>query len=103
MPMEFNTTIVPPKTKDEVKLLPLFKDVLNIENVGVTDSFFELGGHSIKAVELSRRIEKEFAVRVSLKDIMKEQDVENIAKIIKTKNKKVFKPLLKAAEECLDE
>ncbi|MCB5951768.1 amino acid adenylation domain-containing protein [Enterococcus sp. BWT-B8] len=103
IPIEYNTAIVPPKTKDEAKLLPLFKEVLNIEDIGVTDNFFELGGYSLKAVELSRRIEQEFSLRVSLKDIMKEQNVENIAKIIKKKNKKVFKPLLKAAEECLDE
>ncbi|EOH98218.1 amino acid adenylation domain-containing protein [Enterococcus haemoperoxidus ATCC BAA-382] len=103
IPINFTTMVVPPKTKDEVKLLPLFKEVLNVENIGVTDSFFELGGYSIKAVELSRRIEHEFGLRVSLKDIMKEQNVKNIAKIIKKKNKKVFQPLLKAAEECLDE
>ena len=103
IPIEFNTTIVPPKTKDEAKLLPLFKEVLNVDNIGVTDSFFELGGYSIKAVELSRRIEKEFDLRVSLKDIMREQNVANIAKVIKKKNKKGFQPLLKAAEECLDE
>ncbi|WP_170923050.1 iturin family lipopeptide synthetase B [Enterococcus sp. 7F3_DIV0205] len=103
IPIEYNTTIVPPKTKDEAKLLPLFKEVLNVEDIGITDSFFELGGYSIKAVELSRRIEKEFDLRVSLKDIMKEQNVKNIAKVIKKKNKKVFQPLLKAAEECLDE
>lgn len=103
IPIEYNTEIVLPKTKDEGKLLPLFKEVLSIEDIGVTDNFFELGGYSLKAVELSRRIEQEFNLRVSLKDIMKEQNVENIAKIIKKKNKKVFKPLLKAAEECLDE
>jgi len=103
IPIEYHTTIVPPSTKDEAKLLPLFKEVLNVDNIGITDSFFELGGYSIKAVELTRRIENEFSLRVSLKDIMKEQNVKNIAKMIKKKNKKVFQPLLKAAEECLDE
>ena len=46
----------PPRTPLEEKLLPIFRNVLNVPQLGVTDSFFDFGGYSLLTVKLFTRI-----------------------------------------------
>ena len=45
----------PPSTALEEKLIAIWKEVLGIEQVGVTDNFFELGGDSILSIQIIAR------------------------------------------------
>jgi natural product biosynthesis luciferase-like monooxygenase protein len=47
---------VPPQSDLEEKIAGVWRQVLNIENVGVNDNFFDLGGHSLLSVQAHRLI-----------------------------------------------
>ena len=42
----------------EEKLLAIFRDILNNDEFGVTDSFFDYGGYSLLTVNLFTRINR---------------------------------------------
>ncbi len=71
---------VPPRTPLEGKLVALWEEVLQREDLGVTDNFFDLGGDSIKAVRLISRINDEVpGADVQMQDIFKHQTIETLA------------------------
>lgn len=73
------TGIDTPANEAEAKLIEIWKEVLRIDTMGVTDSFFNLGGHSLKATVLASRIHKEFQTEVSLEEILEHQTVRELA------------------------
>lgn len=87
---EVSTTeeYIAPKNELEEKLSNIFQEVLGIKKVGVADSFFELGGHSLKATKLANIIERQLNVKISLREIMENKTVQQLAKIIEISNKK---------------
>ena len=62
--------------------LAIWKDVLNVDDVGVKDNFFALGGDSIKAVQIaSRLVEEGYLVKV--KDILTYHTIRSINRYVK--------------------
>ncbi len=53
---QHNKSVVDPETKDETEILQAFKDVLENNEIGVTDSFFENGGDSLLTIKLSSKL-----------------------------------------------
>ena len=51
-------------------LIELFKKIVEIEKVGISDSFYNLGGHSFKLIMLINYIEKKFGVRLKIQESM---------------------------------
>jgi amino acid adenylation domain-containing protein len=71
-----------PRNDIERRLVSIWKEVLEVEQVGVRDNFFELGGHSLMAVRLFSRIEQEFGQALPLLLLFKEGTVEALATIL---------------------
>ena len=67
------------------KLIEIFKDTLSINVVSIKDSFFELGGDSLSAINLCSRINKEFKIELSIKDIFDLLFVQDISDLIAKK------------------
>ncbi|OAJ74063.1 hypothetical protein AYJ08_10560 [Brevibacillus sp. SKDU10] len=59
--------IAMPENETERRLLLLWREVLDIEKIGIHDSFFETGGHSLKAMKLLNRLRKEWGVDVPIR------------------------------------
>lgn len=59
----------PPSTKTEQLLLNIWQDLLELEQVGVTENFFEIGGHSLKATRLMTAVQNQLKVSIGLKEI----------------------------------
>lgn len=56
---------VAPRSVTEGLLAPIWADLLSVSDIGADDDFTSLGGDSLTAVELIRRIEDTFGVRIS--------------------------------------
>ncbi|MBE6051736.1 MAG: amino acid adenylation domain-containing protein [Clostridium sp.] len=58
------------KTDTEKALVSIWSKLLWVDNIGIEDSFFELGGHSLLAIQLATEINKNFKVKIPLKEII---------------------------------
>ena len=56
---------VAPKSKNEKQLADIWRDVLQLDQVGVADNFFELGGNSIKALKVVKYSNQILGTRVT--------------------------------------
>ena len=63
----------------ERRLLDIWKDALDVEDLGVTDNFFEMGGHSLMAVWMAARIAEETGREISLQLLITRPTVRALA------------------------
>ena len=73
------------RTKTEQAVADIWKAVLNVTDVGVTDSFFLSGGDSLSAFQLLRQLEREFGCRLSLRDLLQAPTVAAQAALVEHK------------------
>lgn len=69
----------------EQLLVDAFQDILGVNPIGIDDSFFDLGGHSLRAARLMSLLDRNFGHRLSLREILEEKTVRNIAQHLKMK------------------
>ena len=74
-----------PVSDIEKKLISMIEKFLGIKTVGIEDNLFELGMDSLKAMVLSKRINKEFLTSLTIKDFFVFPNVKNIAREIEEK------------------
>ncbi|MCH0538342.1 amino acid adenylation domain-containing protein [Streptomyces sp. MUM 203J] len=73
---------VEPRTATERALVEIYRDVLGVERVGVTDAFLELGGNSISALRVIMRLPEITDTEVPVAALFEGGTVERIARII---------------------
>lgn len=73
---------VAPRNEVEEKLVTIWQEILDKQQVGVKDNFFTLGGHSLKVVQLISRINSVFMVKIDIQNIFKDPTIESIAEQI---------------------
>ena len=71
-----------PVTPTEEMVADIFREVLNVEEVGREESFFELGGHSLLAASVTSRIRTAFNVEVQLRTLFEAPTVFALAEHI---------------------
>jgi fengycin family lipopeptide synthetase D len=82
----------------EEKLCAMWKELLHIERVGLTDNFFTLGGHSLIAIRLASRIHREFNSEINIWEVFQHPTISSLAALIRSKNPSLFKPIQKREE-----
>ncbi|MBP2329402.1 amino acid adenylation domain-containing protein [Kibdelosporangium banguiense] len=70
---------VAPRGDVEVKIATMWRDLLEVDEVGVTDDFFALGGHSLLAANLLQSIDRHWGVRVPVADFFVEPTIARLA------------------------
>lgn len=76
---------VAPTTELETIVCKIWKLVLGIDRVSITDNFFRIGGDSILSIQVSSRIRQE-GYSCQVKDIFEYKTIEKLAKYLSNKN-----------------
>jgi amino acid adenylation domain-containing protein len=70
-----------PRTALEETIAAVWRDVLQVERVGLEDSFFDLGGHSLLLAQVHARLE-ELGHRVTVVDLFRHPTVRALARFL---------------------
>ncbi|ASB52640.1 MULTISPECIES: non-ribosomal peptide synthetase [Bacillus amyloliquefaciens group] len=70
--------------EDEIqkRVLDIWRELLNVEDLELTDAFFEAGGNSLLAVTMAEKISREFNVTFDSTDLFKYPNVGAISKYL---------------------
>ncbi|ODU06953.1 MAG: hypothetical protein ABS81_03050 [Pseudonocardia sp. SCN 72-86] len=71
-----------PRSAAEEAVAALFVEVLEVADVGRTDSFFALGGHSLLGMRLLGRLHAATGVEVALRDLFADPTVAGVARLV---------------------
>lgn len=77
-----NDDHVKPGNAIEHKLANIWANLLNLEEIGITDNFFDLGGHSLLAVCMVTQIEEQLGASIRVSSLMQYPTVEKLAVLI---------------------
>ncbi|MFX3681349.1 MAG: amino acid adenylation domain-containing protein [bacterium] len=76
-----NPDVVVPRNDIERAWATIWREVLEVPELGVTDSFFDLGGHSLKAVRLVARARLELGSAVTIADIFSHPTIAELSRL----------------------
>ncbi len=86
---------VAPRDETEQALAEIWRNVLGIDRVGVTDDFFQIGGNSILSIRVFAHIAREFDVNLPLSVLFTDTTIERLAaRITEQKDVKKDWPVL---------
>nr|WP_198999911.1 non-ribosomal peptide synthetase [Flavobacterium sp. ASV13] len=71
---------VSPRNNLEKELVKIWKEILSIDEIGVTDNFFELGAHSLIVVQVLNKIQRQLNKTITFKDFFSNPTIEEISK-----------------------
>jgi amino acid adenylation domain-containing protein/non-ribosomal peptide synthase protein (TIGR01720 family) len=73
---------VAPRTEVERRLSEIWREVLEVERVGVHDNFFALGGHSLLVIRVVARVRAELGCELQVRQLFETQDLAELASVI---------------------
>jgi amino acid adenylation domain-containing protein len=73
---------VVPRTPTEAQVAAIWRDILGVDDVGVTDDFFAIGGHSLLATQIIARIRAQMAIDLPLHALFSSPTVEALSQSI---------------------
>lgn len=86
----FARTIREPSSDTEVRMLAIWQELLQRDDIGVDEDFFELGGHSLLVTRLVSRVTRDFELQgtsVSVKEFFHHPTIEAAARLIGAKRR----------------
>ncbi|OPX45146.1 surfactin synthase subunit 2 [Ruminiclostridium hungatei] len=86
-----------PENAVEETLVEIWKELLEINEVGVNQSFFRLGGHSLKATSLLWKIQTTFNVDLPLNQVLETDTIRKLAEIIANTGSSNFDKIIQAS------
>ena len=75
---------VAPRSEVEELLADIWREVLDVERVGVFDSFFELGGHSLQITQILSQVRDELDIDVPPRALFEAPTVAGLAQAVAT-------------------
>ena len=76
------TTFAAPRTPIEEMLVGIWKQVLDLDCVGIHDNFFDLGGHSVLATQVFSRIREQLQVALPLHHLFEQPNIQALAALV---------------------
>jgi amino acid adenylation domain-containing protein/FkbM family methyltransferase len=81
-PTPSSSASVEPRTEVERRVAAIWRDVLRLERVGVTDPFAAVGGHSLLATQIVLRIREEMSCALPLSVLCENATVAGLARFL---------------------
>ncbi|ODB35868.1 hypothetical protein BB427_16300 [Pseudoalteromonas sp. BMB] len=75
---------LPQVDRVESKLIDIWKDLLQLNDLGVDEGFFDVGGNSLTIVSMVNRVNKQFNVSIQLTDAFTHPTVSALASYLRT-------------------
>lgn len=82
-------TLAPYETETEIKLVAIWRMVLDANEIGIHDNFFALGGDSLKAVSVINQLQKQFKHDFLVLDLFQRPTVAELAAYIASKHEQL--------------
>ncbi|NVO09471.1 MAG: AMP-binding protein [Bacteroidales bacterium] len=73
---------VQPESEMEVKVSNVWKEVLELNNVGLFDNFFDIGGHSLNIIELNNKLKRAFDLDIPVVNMFRYTTVSAFSKYL---------------------
>ena len=70
-----------PGSELEAQLAQVWRDVLNVQRIGVQDNFFELGGDSILSIQVVSRA-RQLGLQFTPRDLFQHQTIQTLAAVV---------------------
>lgn len=98
---ENNNEIVSTLTSEENIMISIWKEVLNVEKIGLHDNFFGLGGDSIKVIQVASKAQDQ-GIKMSVEQLFENPTVYELVPVV-INERKEEKPVLINNFELLSE
>ena len=69
----------PPRNQTEQTIADIWKEVLGVNDVGVSDNFFELGGYSLLLAKIHTRLRRAFSTEIPMVELFRYPTIESLA------------------------
>ncbi len=73
---------VAPRTETEKALAEIWKQLLDVERIGVYDDFFALGGHSLLVAYMATEVQTKWDISLMLPTVFQNKTLEALARVI---------------------
>lgn len=90
-----------PSTKLEKELAILWKEILNLDSIGIHEEFFDLGGHSLLATKLAAKIRSDFEIEIEIKDIFIHDTIAKLGAFISTSKNNILSKIFEMWQDVL--
>jgi amino acid adenylation domain-containing protein len=77
--LQDDAEMVAPRNEVEAKLAEIWRELLQLEQVGMEQNFFELGGHSLLVLQLTARIRRAFEVELPVRSVFEAPTIVGMA------------------------
>jgi acyl-coenzyme A synthetase/AMP-(fatty) acid ligase/acyl carrier protein len=71
-----------PTNEIEEKLVAIWQEILDIEQISINDNFFQLGGHSLKMIVLMNKIKEHFDVDIKVDYLYQTPTISDIGQYV---------------------
>lgn len=101
------TTIVLPSTETEEKILSIWKSVLQMDEISVSDNLFEIGGESLVATQIITRLRGTWNLDIPFRAIFDHFTIRSLSSYVDERTGKVTKKLQESTlteleEDCME-
>jgi amino acid adenylation domain-containing protein len=83
---ELSTNYQAPKSEIEKNIAKVWKQVLQVEKVGIHDNFFDLGGHSLLVVQINMKLREILNRDLSIVEIFQNPTIKSLAEHLSQKS-----------------